>query len=366
MIIRRVALALTVGLTAVLAACGTAPHAPTPADLSVEQLAVTPAKVAAGAEVAVAFAVVNAGETAAAASTAQVLLGTDPTAPSASDRLLAEVPTPAMEGGSSLPFTLSVTVPPDTAPGTHYLWVVADADDAAGQPNRANDAAALAVAIEYVPCTDPTAAITLEDANLEAVVRAALGLPGGSITCADMALLTNLDAPDAGIARLDGLQHAVNLLSLNLTRNEVSDLAPVENLVKLEGLWLYGNQVADLAPLAKLTALQGLSVENNLVADLAPLAGLGALRNVWLGTNEIADVSALQGLPDLADIHLLDNLLTDLAPLVANPGIGAGDHLDVSVNCLDVEAGSTAMLQVGQLQARGVDVAYALQKECEP
>jgi len=338
---------------------------PTPADLVVEQLNVVPAKVAPGDQVAVAFAVYNQGESAAEASVAHVLLGASADGVAASDVLLTQVATPALEADSSTPVTVNVTIPADAAPGAHYLWVVADASDEAGQVDRANDAASHPVAVEYLPCTDPGAIVQIADTNLETAVRGAIGVPSGPISCADIRTLTTLSAPDSHIARLDGLQHASDLTSLDLTRNDVADLSPIENLVKLEALWLYGNQVSDLGPLEKLTAIEGLSLENNQVSDIGSLAALTSLRRAWLGTNDIADLSALQALPDLEELYLWDNLLTDLAPLVANPGVDAGDQVDVSYNCLDTTPGSTAMQQLEALATRGVTLVHAAQKECE-
>jgi len=359
------ALAAAVGAL-VLAACGApAPHVPTAADLVVEQLNVVPAKVAPGDAVAVAFAVYNQGETAAAASVAQVLLGASADGVDAGDVILTQVATPALDADSSTPVTVNVTIPADAAPGAHYLWVVADALDEAGQEDRGNDAASHALAVEYLPCTDPTAVIQIADANLEAAVRGAIGVPTGSISCADMRTLVALSAPDSHIERLDGLQHASDLTSLDLPRNDVADLSPIENLVKLEALWLYGNQVSDLGPLEKLTAIEGLSLENNHVSDIGSLSQLTSLRNAYLGTNDITDLSPLQALPDLEQLYLWDNLLTDLAPLVANPGVDAGDQVDVSYNCLDTTAGSTAMQQLEALAARGVTLVHTAQKECE-
>lgn len=361
-----VATVLLLGALA-LAACGApTPPVPGPPDLVVEQLAVVPAEAAPGSEVALTFTVRNAGGTAAAASTLRVLLGTaaDDVGPNAA--LLAERPTAALEPDAEEPYAFNVTLPQDAAPGLNYLWVVADARDEAGQAERGNDRAVEALRVEYVACEDAASSVSFVDAALEAAVRTALGIPTAGLTCADMGTLTALDAPDEGIVSLDGLQHATALARLALSRNEISDLYPLENLAGLTELWLYDNGVSDLRPLAGLSALVSLSLEKNAVTDIGPLASLAGLRRVWLGTNKIADLGPLQELTDLAELHLLDNRLTDLAPLVANSGLASGDTLDVRYNCLDLAASSTASQQLAALTARGVLVESDPQKDCAP
>ena len=62
-----------------------------------------------------------------------------------------------------------------------------------------------------------TTTVDIPDANLRAVIADSLGkASGASITRAEMASLTRLDAPNKGIRSLTGLEHATNLQWLNL------------------------------------------------------------------------------------------------------------------------------------------------------
>lgn len=79
-------------------------------------------------------------------------------------------------------------------------------------------------------CTSPGQAVSIPDQNLLAAVRGALGKPTGAITCGDLGGLKTLTAENAGIASLEGLQHAKDLEWLWLTFNDVRDLSPLANL----------------------------------------------------------------------------------------------------------------------------------------
>ena len=67
--------------------------------------------------------------------------------------------------------------------------------------------------------------------------------------------LTHLEASNAGIADLSGLEHAVHLESLNLPGNAIADLSPLVDLRNLRSLRLNGNSIDDIGPLASLHKL---------------------------------------------------------------------------------------------------------------
>ncbi len=159
--------------------------------------------------------------------------------------------------------------------------------------------------------------VNIPDANLLAAIRIALDKPTGDITDADMLLLTQFDAPSAGIADLTGLEKATNLTSLKLVGNEISNLAPLSTLTKLTVLWLGSNQVSDLSPLSGLTDLGNLILANNQISDLSPLGSLTKLFLLRLDFNQVSDLSGLSSLEDnswsLLDFR--DNQISDLSPL---------------------------------------------------
>jgi Leucine-rich repeat (LRR) protein len=151
------------------------------------------------------------------------------------------------------------------------------------------------------------------DANLKAVVEEILEIADPAPD--DMLRLVLLDAQDKGISDLTGLEHAVNLQTLNLKRNRISDVSPISQLGDLEYLRLGENQIVDLSPLSKLTNLRELYIENNLIVDVSPLSGLTDLERLYLENNQINDIAPLSGLSSLKWLYINNNQVSDLSPL---------------------------------------------------
>ena len=209
------------------------------------------------------------------------------------------------------------------------------------------------------------------DANLEAAVREALGLPEGDITPQDLQGLTELVAPERGIEDLTGLEGLsldvnqisdlaslsglTNLFDLYLFGNQVSDLTPLSSLTNLGFLVLDGNQISDVTPLSGLTNLGWLLLSSNKISDLIPLSGLTNLGALVLGRNQISYLTPLSGLTNLWLLWLSDNQVSDLQPLVDNEGFGEGDWVDVSFNPLSEES---LDVHIPALEAWGVDVDH--------
>ena len=124
---------------------------------------------------------------------------------------------------------------------------------------------------------------TIPDANLRAAIAAALDkAKGATITVAEMETLTALEASDAGISDLTGLEFATNLMTLTLRDINVTDLLPLAGLTNLTRLnfhpfydYIEDSSPLDLSPLAGLTNLTELSYRptNRYVEDISPLAG---------------------------------------------------------------------------------------------
>ena len=163
---------------------------------------------------------------------------------------------------------------------------------------------------------DPTP-VTITDANLRAAIAAALGKASDTtITKGEMSALTGgLEAEDAGISDLTGLEFATNLTWLSLGGNNISDLSPLAGLTNLTQLALEGNNISDLSPLAGLTNLTDLGLGGNNISDLSPLAGLTNLTQLTLGLNNISDLSALRGLTNLTWLTLGNNNISDVSSL---------------------------------------------------
>ena len=159
---------------------------------------------------------------------------------------------------------------------------------------------------------DSPAEVTVPDAALRAVLEDSLGLAAGAkITESALARLTELEALDAGILDLTGLEHATGLTRLHLgpavgeyfwdNSNDISDLSPLSGLTSLTWLNLAGNPVSDLTPLSRLTGLSYLNLQGCPIFDasLSPLASLTGLTDLWLGFTGVMDAASLSGLSGL-------------------------------------------------------------------
>ena len=168
--------------------------------------------------------------------------------------------------------------------------------------------------------------VVIPDDNLRAKIEEALGkAPGAVITTADMAKLTKLEARNANITDLTGLEYATNLTELNLggelvgqalvNSNSISDISPLAGLTNLTWLFLWDNAISDISPLANLTNLTRLNLAGNAISDILPLANLTSLERLWLFDNAISNISALEGLTNLTRLNLRENSISDISPL---------------------------------------------------
>ena len=157
----------------------------------------------------------------------------------------------------------------------------------------------------------------IADPALAAAIGAALGkAPGESASPAELAGLETLEARNAGIRDLAGLESATNLKVLDLGFNPLADLWPLAALPALEHLNLDG-AVPDLQDLAALTGLKRLSLRHNGIRDLGMLAGLTQLEELDAGDNRIGDLWPLAGLRQLQVLRMDRNRIADLWPLAS-------------------------------------------------
>ena len=222
-----------------------------------------------------------------------------------------------------------------------------------------------------ITAVDTNSRVIVRDANLRTKIIETLGKTQGvQLTAGDMLGLTRLDARNANIQDLTGLEHAHNLISLNLSgeyiqgegtvnsntisdfspiagltrltqlslshcglsdasflsewtqltqldlgHNTISDISPLAKLIQLNQLLLPNNTISDVSPLAELTQLTSLFLSNNTISDVSPLANLKKLTYLFLGGNSISDISPLAELTQLTDLLLNSNSISDISPL---------------------------------------------------
>ena len=137
--------------------------------------------------------------------------------------------------------------------------------------------------------------------------------------------LKELDLSNQGLTDADILPLAemTNLQSLNLNKNEISDLTPLSGLKELKALQLDGNNgLVDLSPLGNLTELNELLLPAQAeLSDLSPLSAMTQLRRLEMADgvgdslSKIEDITPLSGMTQLEGLTLAVRSLTDLSPL---------------------------------------------------
>ncbi len=175
------------------------------------------------------------------------------------------------------------------------------------------------------PTSGSATMVAIPDANLRAAIEDSLGKARGApITRGEMATLTKLEAPEANIRDLTGLEFATRLTSLHFgsepvgsysNSNSISDLSPLSGLTSLERLYLGSNSISDVSDLSGLTNLEWLDLSRNSILDISPLSGLTNLEWLRLNDNAIFDVSPLSGLTNLEWLRLSDNVILEISAL---------------------------------------------------
>ena len=175
---------------------------------------------------------------------------------------------------------------------------------------------------------EAVAEVDIPDPNLRSAIVTALGKqPSGPILGVHLANLTYLDARNANISDLTGLEGATNLRSLELggeyveaeerviNSNSVLDFSPLTGLTELS-LSLGDSNISDISAVASLTHLRELFLDNNNISDISAVVGLTNLTWLRLDGNSISDISAVSGLANLTKLWLEDNNISDISAVL--------------------------------------------------
>ena len=99
--------------------------------------------------------------------------------------------------------------------------------------------------------------------------------------------LSGLDLDDDDITVL---RYMINLTSIDLSHNKISDISPLSHLTNLTVLFLHDNQIRNISPLIRLVNLERVSLGWNQISDLSPLSELAALQVVDITENPISEI----------------------------------------------------------------------------
>uniref|UniRef100_A0A3Q4HIV4 Leucine rich repeat containing 61 n=1 Tax=Neolamprologus brichardi TaxID=32507 RepID=A0A3Q4HIV4_NEOBR len=120
-----------------------------------------------------------------------------------------------------------------------------------------------------------------------------------------------------------------SILFLKLRNLGIHDLGCTGECINLERLDLSGNNITNLAPLASLRLLSVLNLSNNRVSSLEPLRTCDVLQNLNVAGNII---SSIENLHCLVSLRKLENIrLKDNTYNYTNPGnFGDFEHIPFS------------------------------------
>ncbi|BDX08280.1 leucine-rich repeat domain-containing protein [Planctobacterium marinum] len=153
--------------------------------------------------------------------------------------------------------------------------------------------------------------------------------------------ILSLDVSDNNISDLSPLENLIYNYRLNLSNNQITDISKISlsSAPSLLYLYLAGNQITDVSYLSNLKELRILDLENNQVLDITALSDLTKVRRVNLNGNQVSELSPLGGLGSLTRLYLADNEIIDISMLFEMPQVLT---LDLSgndlISCSDLQS----------------------------
>ncbi len=189
-----------------------------------------------------------------------------------------------------------------------------------------------------IPLMATAQTVHIPDPNLRAAI-----VSSGNPTVADMESLDELMLTDANVSDLTGLEHAINLTFLDLSRNSISDISALAGLTQLAFLSIGENSISDISALAGSTQLIFLNLWGNSVSDISALRDLTQLTSLILGDNSISDISALTGLTQLTELSLTINSVSDISALTGLTQLTFLSIEDNSISDISALAGLTQL-----------------------
>ena len=320
-------------------------------DLIVESPSVSDSTLTAGQSFTLRATVRNQGSGQAAATTLRYYQSSDATI-TVNDTQVGTDTVGSLNASASSAESISLNAP--SRAGTYYYG--ACVEQVSGEPEIDNNCSRAV----RVTVSGGSELVAIPDANLRAVIEAALNkASGASITPAEMATLTRLEARDKVIQDLTGLEFATGLTHLYLSENVISDVSALAGLTSLINLALRSNVISDVSALAGLTKLTDLDLTDNAISDVSILSGLTSLRYLNLHRNVISDVSALAGLTKLTNLSLSNNVISDVSILSGLTSLrflwlGSNNITDFSpilglTNLTELELQSSGILDIALL-----------------
>ncbi len=168
--------------------------------------------------------------------------------------------------------------------------------------------------------------VTISDPNLNAAIQEALEKPSGPLSVADLLSLTNLQACCRSISSLEGLQAARNLVTLDLSKNSLTNLTLPAGLSNLTSLFLQENPLTNCILPPGLSHLAQIDLAGSSLTSLTLPVGLTNLSTLDLAANQIGELTLP---PDLAKLTFLFLEGNPLNTLVLSEPLAATNLADI-------------------------------------
>lgn len=118
--------------------------------------------------------------------------------------------------------------------------------------------------------------------------------------------LDELELSQSEIADLEGIEHCIYVINLDLSDNAVADISPLWSLTRLEELNLADNKISFIDALSNLMNLRQIDLSNNAIDDISPLFNLGKLEYINLSGTRVQP-EQIKLLSDIGVTVVVDN-----------------------------------------------------------
>ncbi|SET41658.1 Tetratricopeptide repeat-containing protein [[Clostridium] aminophilum] len=209
--------------------------------------------------------------------------------------------------------------------------------------------------------TAPNEPVSVNDPDLEMILRNASGRENGPLMTADLAGIRELYiiGPDAYEKKDSLRQYRFSEWEIRKTgetmraddyQGDIRDYSSLRYCTNLTTLCIAYQDHPDLTAISSLSGLKNLSLMKNHLTDITPIAGLTGLEQLNLGWNDLTDIHAVSGLQTLTSLGIWGNHITDLSPLGSLTGL---TYLDFSDNEVSDVSALEAMTDLKELWMAG-------------
>jgi hypothetical protein len=131
----------------------------------------------------------------------------------------------------------------------------------------------------------------------------------------DMLALTELSCVFRNVHDITGLEYGLNLQTLILSDNYISDISVLAGLTQLDMLLANQNQIREISVLRRLPQLRHLDIHQNGIHEIEVIAILKDLEVLYIRENSIRDIAPIQDLTKLRQLSIRYNPVSDISPL---------------------------------------------------